>query len=127
MLNSVNNTNAITDTLLNSPLFDYKKVFDFYNINNFIYISLFIWNVVPAFDPAFFQRVSMAKDVNQVRNSFCIASVTCFILVLLVCWISILMLANHPNLDANNLVNNLISDIDYIPGLKVCFFPVLWQ
>ncbi|NDA90703.1 MAG: sodium:solute symporter family protein, partial [Alphaproteobacteria bacterium] len=118
LLNSIDNTNAITDTLLNSPLFDYKEVFDFSNINNFIYISLFIWNVVPAFDPAFFQRVSMAKDVNQVRNSFCIASVTCFILVLLVCWIAILMLANHPNLDTNNVVNNLISDIDFIPGLK---------
>jgi Na+/proline symporter len=28
------------------------------------------------------------------------------------------MLANHPNLDTNNVVNNLISDIDFIPGLK---------
>ncbi|MCP5362972.1 MAG: ATP-binding protein [Rickettsiaceae bacterium] len=118
LLNSVNNTNAITDTLLNNPLFDHKKVFDFSDSNNFHYLLLFFWSAIPAFNPAFFQRVSMAKDVNQVRNSFCIASVTCFILVLLVCWIAILMLANHPNADANNVINNLISDIDFIPGLK---------
>jgi Na+/proline symporter len=41
LLNSVNNTNAITDTLLNNPLFDYKKVFDFSNSSNFNYLLLF--------------------------------------------------------------------------------------
>jgi Na+/proline symporter len=81
LLNSIDNTNAITDTLLNNPLFDHKKVFDFSDSNNFNYLLLFFVCAIPAFNPAFFQRVSMAKDVNQVRNSFCIASVTCFILV----------------------------------------------
>ena len=118
LLNSVNNTSAITDTLLNNPLFDYKKVFDFSNSSNLHYLLLFVWSAIPAFNPAFFQRVSMAKDVSQVRKSFSISSVTCFILVLLVCWIAILMLANHPNADANNVINTLISDIDFIPGLK---------
>jgi Na+/proline symporter len=67
-LNNVNNTDAIIDTLINNPLFDYKKVFDFSNSSNFIYISLFIWNIIPAFSPAYFQRVSMAKRCSAGKK-----------------------------------------------------------
>jgi Na+/proline symporter len=117
-LNNVDNTDAITDTVLNNPLFDYKKVFDFSNDGNFIYISLFIWNIIPAFSPAYFQRISMAKDVQQVKKSFCIASITCLGLSLMICWIAILMLTNHPNVNQEDILHVLISNINFIDGLK---------
>ncbi len=117
-LNNVDNTDAITYTVLNNPLFDYKKVFDFSNDGNFIYISLFIWNIIPAFSPAYFQRISMAKDVQQVKKSFCIASITCLGLSLMICWIAILMLTNHPNVNQEDILHVLISNINFIDGLK---------
>ncbi len=108
LLESLDSTNLIIANLTTNPLFDFQKVFDFSQTKNITYLFLFLWILIPSFNPAIFQRVSMAKDVVQAKKSFIIAALTCMLLVLIVCWIGVLMMSRFPNIETNNIVEHLL-------------------
>ncbi len=115
---SLDNTQVIIDTLDTNPLFDYTKVFDLSASSTYYTFFLFLFCVTPSFNPAIFQRVSMAKNVNQVRNSFAISSVACFFLAATISWVAVLVLSIHPNLEEKDVFKFIIADSSWIVGFK---------
>ena len=50
----------------------------------------------------------MAKDIIQVRKSFVISAVICFLLLLILDWITILTLSINPFLNPDEVVKEII-------------------
>lgn len=117
VLSTVDSMDVVINTLSNNKVFDYHEVFDFTNPKAFYYLFLFLFFAIPAFNPAIFQRIAMAKNTNQIRQSFIIAGFTCLFLMIMIDWIGILLLSMHPNLPPNDVVKHLIFDYSYV-GLK---------
>ncbi len=110
LLQSIENTSSIVDVLTKNDLFDYKNVFDFSQPNQLHYLSLLFCFAIPAFNPAIFQRIAMAKNIKQVHNSFMISAVVCFCLLLIISWISILVLSLNPNIKPDDVIKHIIYD-----------------
>ncbi len=117
LLNSIDNTNIIINTLTTHPVFDYKEVFNFSNALSLDKLFVFLYFITPAFNPAIFQRIAMAKDIIQVRKSFVISAVICFLLLLILDWITILTLSINPFLNPDEVVKEIIFSQAYL-GLK---------
>ena len=117
ILSTVDSMDIVINTLSNNEVFDYQEVFDFTKPKAFYYLFLFLFFAVPAFNPAIFQRIAMAKNTNQIRQSFIIAGFTCLFLMIMIDWIGILLLSTHPDLPPNEVVKHLIFDYSYV-GLK---------
>lgn len=114
ILTSLDSVDVLTSTLLTNELFDYKKVFDFSQPKSLYYLVLFLYYAIPAFDPAIFQRISMSKNVNQLRRSFVIAGFTCLFLVIIINWISVLVLSTQPELGSNDIVKYILLNYSYV-------------
>jgi len=71
-------------------------------------LGMFLWFIIPALDPVVFQRVSMARDINQVRRSFSYAALISLVICLFLAWVAILLLANNPNLEDGKLFEYII-------------------
>ena len=108
---------AVVNTLKTNELFDLSKIFDFSQVKSFDYLLLFIFFLIPDFNAAIFQRVSMAKNTMQVRESFKLAGVTYFVMICTIAFIGLLVLSVEPGLDSKTLVKHIILDYSYI-GLK---------
>ena len=57
-------------TLSENPLFDYTQLFNSNHPAFWGTITLALYFIIPSFNPAIFQRVSMAKNTMQISNSF---------------------------------------------------------
>lgn len=114
---TISDPDKIYSTISQHPSFDYKQIFDFYNPKLLHSLLLFLFFIIPTLEPAIFQRITMAKNTSQITNSFIIAAFACLIMSLLISWIGILLLADNPNLDPNNLLTYIIGTYSY-PGLK---------
>jgi Na+/proline symporter/two-component sensor histidine kinase/uncharacterized membrane-anchored protein YhcB (DUF1043 family) len=117
ILGTLDNSEGIITTLTNNEIFDYKKVFDFSQSKSIYFIFLFLFNAIPAFNPAFFQRIVMAKDTTQVGRSFIISAFTCLVIILTIAFIAILILSTKPGLNANDITKHILFNYSY-PGLK---------
>jgi Na+/proline symporter/signal transduction histidine kinase len=109
--------NVVFSTLTQSPLFDYRNVFDFSNSRFINTLFLLLFFLIPSFQPVFFQRILMAKNTTQGKSAFLIAGVVCLVLLLVISWVGILLLADNPNLDPDNLLSHIILNYNYT-GLK---------
>ena len=107
----------VFSTLAQSPLFDYSNVFDLSNSRFINTLFLLLFFLIPSFQPVFFQRIVMAKNTTQGKKAFLIGGVVCLILLLVISWVGILLLAENPNLDPDNLLSHIISTYNYT-GLK---------
>ena len=103
--------------IASSPLFDYKQVFDYHDLKFYASLALFLYYTIPGLDPATFHRILLAKDTNQVRNSFIISAILCLLVAGLACTIGVIILSHNPNLNPDNLVMYLVDNYSY-PGLK---------
>lgn len=117
LLISLDDINIVVKTLSNDSLFDYKQVFDFSNDLSIDKLFLFLLFIIPEFSPVIFQRVAMASSTKQVRKSFIIASMVCFTLSVILQWIGILILSIRPNLEADEVIKQIIFDSSFV-GLK---------
>lgn len=117
LLVSSENTNSISSSLTTNPLFDYAKVFDFSNEKSLKFLFLFLFFVVPGFDTVTFQRIAMAKNTKQIRQSFIIASIICLFLGGLLQWISILVLSINPSMSSDEVFKLLLMESSHT-GLK---------
>lgn len=116
LFKGVGNHDTVIKTL--TTKLDFKEVFNFSNPNIWYIISLFLWSVIPSFNPAIFQRVAMSKSPKQASRSFIIASMFCLLLAVLVCWIGILLLTIYPNLDSDDVLKIMISDYQWVSGFR---------
>ncbi len=110
LLKNVDNTSNIEKIFSTNELFDFSKVLDFTQPKSLYYLSLFLCFALPAFNPAIFQRIAMAKDVKQVTSSFTISALVCFILLLILSWISIIMISINPNINSKDILKHIIFD-----------------
>ena len=110
LLQSIDNTDSILNVFTYNNLFNYKNIFDFSQSQQLYYLSLFLCFSIPAFNPAIFQRIAMAKDVKQVNHSFFISAIVCFFLLLIISWISVLMLSLNPSINPDDVIKHVIYD-----------------
>jgi len=110
LLNTTDNFASIIDILQNNPNFNPQNIFDFTNPEALFHFSIFLFFIVPSFNPAMFQRIAMAKDIHQVRDAFVSSAVICVIFALIVCWIGILTLAMNPALHGDEIVKYIITN-----------------
>ncbi len=108
LLKNVDNTSNIEAVFSNNELFDFKNVLDFSKPKSLYYLSLFFCFAIPAFNPAIFQRIAMAKDVKQITASFTISAIVCFILLLILSWISIIMVSINPDIPSQDILKHII-------------------
>ena len=117
IMGTLDSVDVLTHTITTHELFDYNQVFDFSRSKSVYFIFLFLFNFIPAFNPAFFQRIVMARNTAQVKKSFVIAAFTCLFIILIIAFISLLVLSTHPELDSNDIVKHIL--LNYTaPGLK---------
>ena len=108
---------SITELLLTNPLFDYHELGNYNNPNFFPYLSLFIYSTIPALDPAIFQRLLIAKNIQQIRQSFSIAAIVGLCIFLISCSLGAIMYLHNGTLNPNNLVMYILDNYSYT-GLK---------
>ncbi len=103
-------------TINENPLFDYRQLFNFNSesISSFLTLLFFL---IPGFQPVFFQRLAMAKNIIQARQSFITAGLICLVMLVVIMWVGILLLADNPNLNPNNLLAHIIENYSY-QGLR---------
>ena len=114
---TLGNTDNLFTTLASNDNFDYKQVFDFSTKKSLYYLFLFFFIAVPSFDPAIFQRISIAKDTFQARKAFIIAAFAYSFFGLMISWIGVTALAIYPDIAPNEIAKHIIMDYSYT-GLK---------
>jgi len=97
--------------------FNFNEVLDFTRPKSLFYLCLFLFNGIPGFGPAFFQRVAIAKDVGQITRSFVVAGCIWFFIIISIDFISVLTFSAHPDLKPIHVVKFIIFDQSY-PGLR---------
>lgn len=105
---SLDSTDAIIHTLENNPNFSLSKVLSFSETKTWYYASIFLFCLIPCFNPAEFQRVSMAKDYKQVRTVFYTTGKLVFLIMSLIAYLSLVILSKDPNIPVENLVKDHI-------------------
>jgi Na+/proline symporter/signal transduction histidine kinase len=110
-------TSLVLTTLQTNPLFDFGQLLDYKEPNFWNFITLILIFLIPDFEPSIFQRISMAKDINQVRKAFTYSAIAVMVVQLLISWIAILILTRDSSLDSNNLFAYILEHYSYI-GLK---------
>ncbi|MEA0971034.1 Solute carrier and signal transduction histidine kinase domain protein [Candidatus Megaera venefica] len=113
-----NDPSVVFSTISQHELFDYTQLIDTSNYKFWGSIGLAFYFIIPSFNPAIFQRVSMAKDTTQVASSFFIATMVRLAISILFFWIGILLITNNPNLEPTQLLSYIIDNYTYIVGFK---------
>jgi len=104
--------NALTD-----PKFDFKAVLNFGNPRFWEMIPLMFYFAIPELEPVFCQRISIGKNIEQVKKAFLISGVFLILIQLIIAWIPFLIYNTNPNLDTKDLLGYIIDNYSY-PGFK---------
>ncbi|WP_375319184.1 sodium:solute symporter family transporter [Candidatus Tisiphia endosymbiont of Oplodontha viridula] len=113
---TMHDSHSVFVTIKENPLFDYRQLFSF-NFDSISAFFLLLFFLIPGFQPVFFQRLAMAKNIMQARQSFIIAGLICLVMLVIIMWVGILLLADNPNLNPNNLLAHIIENYSY-QGLR---------
>ncbi len=114
---TIHDPHKVFVTINENPLFDYSQLFNFHNLKSISSFFLLLSFLIPGFQPVFFQRLAMAKNIMQARQSFITAGLICLVILVITIWVGILLLADNPNLNPNNLLAYIIENHSY-PGLR---------
>ncbi|NDB83555.1 MAG: hypothetical protein EB127_12650, partial [Alphaproteobacteria bacterium] len=116
--NNLEDGSQVITTLTTNPVFDYRIAFGFNTYIECINLILIpIVFLLPHLDPAVFQRIAMAKNVNQVRQSFFWAGLCVVLITFLTYWIAILLLTETPQLNPDQIIPHLLENYTYV-GLR---------
>ena len=110
-------TELISNTFENSKLFDYHELINYKNPNFFPYLLLFIYCAIPSVNSTLFQRTLMAKNTNQIRQSFTIAGVLALIIHIFSCFIGLVVLSHDPTISPDNVAMYVVDNYSFV-GLK---------
>jgi Na+/proline symporter len=94
----------VLNTISKNPNFDLSKIFDTSNLKFWNYLSISIIFLIPNFDPAIFQRISMCKNVYQIRKSFYTVFFICLFLLATMFWLCLVILTKTPNLPTDDII-----------------------
>jgi Na+/proline symporter/signal transduction histidine kinase len=114
---SVGDPKAVFALLEHNPMFDMSEVFSISNprfVNTFCLSAFFL---IPMLQPVFFQRISMAKNVEQAQRAFMIGGVVVIALLLMTSWVGVLLRSDNPELEPNSLLAYILQSYSY-PGLR---------
>jgi Na+/proline symporter len=111
---------SVVHTFQTNSNFDFKEIFDLTNPRFYEMLILAGFFFTPSFQPAMFQRISMASSTQQAAQSFRISSFVCLIIKLLVMFLGVVILSENPNLDPEKLMNYVTNHYTYI-GFKGLF------
>ncbi|MCC8461074.1 MAG: sodium:solute symporter family protein [Candidatus Megaira endosymbiont of Carteria cerasiformis] len=109
--------NSVVNALSNQPKYNLGNIFDTSKVSFWNNLSLFFICLIPGFNSAVFQRISMAKNVDQAKRSFVISAQVCFVIFLIVIWLVLVIEAKTPNISADDIIKVLIFD-QLIPVYK---------
>lgn len=98
----------IQNTLFTNDNYNLEKVFDFGSIKTWEYTVIFIYYLMPLFNPAFFQRISMARNWQQVRISFYVTAVVATFLVVSIFWLTLVLFTKNPSVESGEVIKTLI-------------------
>ncbi len=117
IFSNLSNHEMLLNTVKSNELFNYKEVFDFTNQKSFSFLLLFLFFLIPGINPAFFQRISMSKNVAQVQKSFIVAGFACLFITGMMSFVGVLILSDNPNLPSKEVLNYLLYNYSYV-GLR---------
>lgn len=100
-------THLIVSNIAKDPNFNLKIIFDTSNNKFWTYLFLTFYMIIPAFNPAIFQRISMSKNVYQAQRSFYIFAFFVLLLTLLVAWLAITLNFYNSNIMENDLFKSI--------------------
>jgi len=109
--------NSVVNALSNQPKYNLGNIFDTSKVSFWNNLSLFFICLIPGFNSAIFQRISMAKNVDQAKRSFVISAQVCFVIFLIVIWLVLVIQAKTPNISVDDIIKVLIFD-QLIPVYK---------
>ena len=96
----------IFDTVKLNPNFDLDKIFDVSNNKSWYYFSIFLFCLIPCFNPATFQRIAMAKNTVQITRVFYITGFAIFFFMSIIAWFSLTILSTNSNIPIENLMRD---------------------
>jgi len=114
--NNIKDPSKVAYTLANNSIFNIKELID-WTPKSLASIGLFLYFIIPGLDQTVFQRIAMAKNIDQARKSFTYSAGLIFLILMFTAWLGILLLADNPGLEPSGLVKYLIEHYAY-PGLK---------
>ena len=104
-------------TLSENPLFDYTQLVNPDHPEFWGAFTLALYFLIPSFNPAIFQRASMAKDTVQVAQAFFVATFSRLAISILFFWVAILLLSKDSTLEPSHLFAYIIDKYAYV-GFK---------
>ena len=101
----IGDNNIIYTTLATTPKFHISQLFDISNpeISSKLILILFV-SLIPMIGPVLFQRIAMAKDIKQAKESFLLSALFTGMMTALLCWIAILLFSSNPNINTNKIL-----------------------
>lgn len=114
--NNLQHPERVVNIIDTSPLFKWENVIG-WDFKTLSMLGLLLYYMIPGMEPDIFQRIAMAKDLKQVKDSFTYAAAIRTMIVLTVTWIAILLLADPATKDSSSLLNYIVANYTY-PGLK---------
>jgi Na+/proline symporter len=101
----------VLNTLQTNNNFNLSNVLDFSSAKTINWFFLFLFFLIPDFYPAFFQRISMCKNIAQVKKSFYLSAWVCFGIGLVIQWLALVILTKNPNIPSGDIVKVLFDSI----------------
>ena len=110
------NPTQVVGVLTHDPNFSFSEVFKW--SPSFVKsMVITIYLLIPGLSPELFQRMAMARDVQQIKLSIGYASVIYVAVKLCLLWIAIMLIAEQPGLESSELVKYIVNTYTY-PGLR---------
>ena len=101
-------------------LSDPKFSLDFFYPSNsdfWSFVFLFMYFIMPSISAVDFQRISMGRDIAQVKKAFAISAIILILIKFSIAWIPFLTHAINPNIDVNSLLPYIVNTYSFT-GLK---------
>ena len=120
VFNTLSSTEQTTDLFISNKNFNYQEMLNLFNTKSLYDFFLFLYIIISASDPTIFQRISMAKHINQARNTFLITAGIFLLFALAISWIGATILTIYPSSCTNQIMGYVATDVSYT-GFKGLF------
>jgi Na+/proline symporter len=115
--NNIQDPTQIIATLKHNPNFDITQIVS-WGPKLRSNLSLLVYFAIPGiYAPEIFQRIAMAKDIRQVKQSLTYSAGLFLLIFFFTAWIGILLLTDNPNLAPNQVIPFMINHHTYT-GLR---------
>ncbi|MDX1924538.1 MAG: ATP-binding protein [Rickettsiaceae bacterium] len=117
LINEIESLSQVSSVLKRHESFNYEEVFDFSRPKSLYYLFLFLYMIIPSFDPPMFQRIVMARNTSQAKTAFGLSAIIYLVMSIVLIWVAILIVTTCPNIDPKEITKHIIFNYSY-DGLK---------